>query len=93
MIMAPAVISSVDSFTEALRNLLLEASKAKSNGHPTRSLDKSHFGDRIDRIGEASGKRIVPTLQAQYAAIETASRNILYDLIVGKTFSYTLRLY
>ena len=90
--MAPAVISSVDTFTEALRGLLLKASGVEHNGQITRPLDKGHFGDRINRIGETSGQRVVPTLQAQYAAIETASRNILYDLIVGELILHSQQL-
>lgn len=90
--MAPAIISSVDTFTEALRGLLSMASEVGHNGQITRPLDKSHFGDRINHIGETFGKRTVPTLQAQYAAIETASRNILYELIVGKFFLCALQL-
>lgn len=80
--MAPAVLSSVDTFTQILKKLLSLANKARSKGNKSQPLDKQHFGDLIDHIGGTSGTKLVPTLQAQYAAIETASRNILYDLIV-----------
>ena len=80
--MAPAVISSVDKFTQILRELLSLANDARSKDNKSQSLDKQRFGNLIDHIGGTSGSKFVPTLQAQYAAIETASRNILYDLIV-----------
>ena len=80
--MAPVVLSSVDTFTQILKDLLRKAGQIRSEGEIVQPLEKQQFGDRIDRIGEAGGSGLVPTLQAQYAAIETASRNILYDLIV-----------
>ena len=83
--MVPAVVPSVGTFTKAFKDLLLKASEVQDDRHINQPLDKNLFGDRIDHFWEISGKRIVPTLQAQYAAIETASRNILYDLIVRKS--------
>ena len=80
--MTPVVLSSVDAFTQILKDLLRKAGQVRSEGEIVQPLEKQHFGDRIDYIGEAAGPGLVPTLQAQYAAIETASRNILYDLIV-----------
>lgn len=82
--MAPVVLSSVDTFTQILKDLLRKARQVRSKGEIVQPLEKQHFGDRIDHVGEAAGTGLVPTLQAQYAAIETASRNILYDLIVRK---------
>ena len=82
--MVPAVVPSVGLFTKAFEDLLLKASEVQDDSHINQPLDKSLFGDRIDHFWETSGTRIVPTLQAQYAAIETASRNILYELIVRK---------
>lgn len=83
--MAPAMISSVDKFTEILRELLSLANEARSKGNKSQPLDKQHFGTLIDHVGGSPGSKFVPTPQAQYAAIETASRNILYDLIVQTT--------
>ena len=82
--MVPTVVPSVGIFTKAFKDLLLKASEVRDDRPIDQPLDKSLFGDRIDHFWEISGERIVPTLQAQYAAIETASRNILYDLIVRK---------
>ncbi|KAL8789236.1 MAG: hypothetical protein Q9195_006945 [Heterodermia aff. obscurata] len=79
--MAPVVLSSVDTFTRILKDLLRKAGQVRSEGEIVQPLEKQQFGDRIDHIGRAAGTALVPTLQAQYAAIETASRNILYDLI------------
>ena len=80
--MAPVVLSSVDTFTQILKDLLRKAGHIRFEGEIVQPLEKQHFGNRIDHIGKAAGNGLVPTLQAQYAAIETASRNILYDLIV-----------
>ena len=82
--MAPVVLSSVDTFSQTLKDLLRQARQLRSEGEIVQPLEKQHFGDRIDRIGKAAGTGLGPTLQAQYAAIETASRNILYDLIVRR---------
>lgn len=78
------VLPSVDAFTKILRDLLLEVSDVGIQGGLAQPLEKNFLGDRIGRIGEASGRSISPTLQAQHAAIETASRNILYDLTVSR---------
>ena len=82
--MAPAAIDSVDAFAQILNDLLQKASEVKHDGGITQAVDKQPFQDRIRRIGEVSGTRLVSTLQAQYAAIETASRNIMYELIVRR---------
>ena len=83
--MASIVLSSVDAFTRVLKDLLRKASDVKSEGTITQSLDKQTFGDQIDHIGKISGKRHFSTLESQYAAIETTSRNILFDLIVRES--------
>ena len=75
-------ITSVASFTEVIQRLLAQARVVKPNTHIEPALVASDFGGDIGRLGTSSGGNFLANNQANYAAIETACRNIFYNLLV-----------
>ena len=80
--MSSVGISSVEAYTTELRELLAQANIVKASGGIEPALTASHFKGGIENIGKLSG--FTAHSQAHYAAIETACRNIFYDLLVGQ---------
>ena len=75
-------LSSVDAYTFELRKLLARAKFVKSNGSIEPPLLLQDFGGVIEGIENISESDITVNKQGHYAAIETASRNTFYDLLV-----------
>lgn len=76
-------ITSVDTYTIAIAKLLDRARIVKPNTHIEPTLNASDFGGIIEEIGTLSNGSFISNNQAHYAAIETACRNIFYDLLVS----------
>lgn len=76
-IMSSAGVSSVDSSTIAIKGLLAKAQEVKPDGGVEPALTTQDFEGGVEEVGKqnvASNK--------DYAAIETACRNIFYALLV-----------
>lgn len=76
-IMSSVGVSSVDCSTTAIRRLLAKAQELKPNGGVEPALTAPEFDGGIEEIGKQSGGS-----NKDYAAIETACRNIFYTLLV-----------
>lgn len=75
--MSSVGMSTVDNSTAAIRQLLTKAQQVKPGGGVEPTLTVHAFGGGVEELGkqnEASNK--------DYAAIETACRNIFYALLV-----------
>ena len=77
--MSSAGIDSVDDFTAAFKKLLARARDFKPDGVIEPALTSQDFEGGIEEIGQQSHGSI----NRKYAAIETACRNIFYDLLVS----------
>lgn len=75
--MSSAGISSVYNFTTAIRGLLAKAQKVKPDGGVEPALTTQELEGGVDKIGKHNG-----ATNKDYAAIETACRNIFYALLV-----------
>lgn len=75
--MSSAGVSSVDSSTNAIRRLLDKAQEVKPNGGIDPALTAQDFEGGVEEIGKQNG-----VSNRDYAAIETACRNIFYALLV-----------
>lgn len=73
----------MDTYAAAIVELLDRARVVKPNTHIEPALTASDFGGGIEEIGQLSNDSFVANSQAHYAAIETACRNIFYDLLVS----------
>ena len=76
-IMSSAQIYSVESFTTIIRGLLAKAQTIKPNGGVEPALATQDFEGGIEEFSRQDG-----TVNKDYAAIETACRNIFYALLV-----------
>ena len=76
--MSSAGIESVDNFTAVFKKLLARARDIKTNRGIEPALTMQDFEGGIEEIGHQSQGSI----NRKYAAIETACRNIFYDLLV-----------
>ena len=90
-------VDSVQSFTLELGKLLDSARLIKQSDSIEPALTISDFEGQIERIGnidDASFKQPAGfkenSRQAHYAAIETAFRNIFYDLLVSPRLTGSL---
>lgn len=75
-------ITSVDTYSVAIRKLLDRARDLKVISGIEPALSVSDFAGGIEEIGKLSNGSFISNSQAHYAAIETACRNIFYDLLV-----------
>lgn len=75
--MSTVGVSSVDSSTTAIRGLLAKAQEVKPNGGVEPALTAQDFEGGVEDVGKQSGAS-----NKDYAAIETACRNIFYALLV-----------
>lgn len=80
-------IASVHSCSVAIKNLLDRARDVKVNPSIEPALNASDLAEGIEEIGKLSNGSFIANSQAHYAAIETACRNIFYDLLV-RTFLF-----
>ena len=76
-VMSIAGVRSVDEFTTTIKGLLAKAQKIKPDGGVEPALTAPQFEGGIEEFGKQNG-----TLNKDYAAIETACRNIFYGLLV-----------
>ena len=84
-------ISSVEVYTIELRKLLSRAKSIKASGGIEPALTASEFEGGIEALGELSENGIAANNQVHYAAIETACRNLFYDLLVRQVIHTDLR--
>lgn len=75
-------IASVDTYSRAIENLLEKARQIKPHNGSEPALTAADFGGMIEEVGDLSNRFFLTNSQAHYAAIETACRNIFYDLLV-----------
>lgn len=80
-------IASVHTYSVAIENLLERARNVKVNPSIEPALNASDFAGDIEEFGKLSNGSFLANNQAHYAAIETACRNIFYDLLVRGFFS------
>ena len=72
-----AGVSSVEEYTSAIRKLLAKAQEVKPDGGLEPALTTQEFEGGVEEIGKHNG-----AFNKNYAAIETACRNIFYALLV-----------
>lgn len=82
-VMSIAGVRSVDEFTTTIKGLLVKAQKIKRDGGVEPALTTLQFEGGIEEFGKQDR-----TLNKDYAAIETACRNIFYALLVRLSKSY-----
>ena len=75
--MSSAGLSSVDDFATRIRNLLAKAQEFKPDGGVDPALTTKELGGDIEEFGKRD-----PVSNKDYAAIETACRDIFYSLLV-----------
>ena len=75
--MSGVSVSSVENSTTAIRGLLAKSQEVKPDGGVEPALTTQDFEGDIEQIG----KRCAAS-NRDYAAIETACRNIFYALLV-----------
>ena len=80
--MSSAGIASVNDFTAIFKRLLTSARSVKPDGGVEPALTTPDFRGAIEEIGLKSRG----ATNREYAAIETACRNIFYDLLVRLRF-------
>ena len=78
--MSSAGVSSVDDFTTRTRNLLAKAQEFKPDGGVDPALTVKELGGDIEKFGRPDA-----VSNKDYAAIETACRNIFYALLVRRS--------
>ena len=76
-IMSSPSVESVDEFTTSIRALLSEAQNIKPDGGVEPALTTQNFQGGVEEFGNTNGP-----FNRDYAAIETACRNIFYALLV-----------
>ena len=81
--MSSAGLASVDAYTTAVRQLLQEAQEIKPHASIEPALTVSDFGGGIEIFRHAQTTGKAAGNQGHYAAIETAFRNIFYELLVS----------
>ena len=76
-------ISPVEAYTAELRKLLSRAHHVKAREGIDPALAASDLEGGTEDLGNVSKIGNSANNQAHYAAIETACRNLFYDLLVG----------
>lgn len=89
--MSSVGIASVDTYSRAIEKLLDRARQIKPQNGSEPALTATDFGGIIEEVEELSNKSFITNSQAHYAAIETACRNIFYDLLVREAVFQFLR--
>ena len=75
-------IASVDGYTAAVQDLLQRAREIKQHADIEPALKLSDFQGAIEGISGSAQPSVSDRTPAHYAAIETALRDIFYDLLV-----------
>ncbi|MCJ1466740.1 hypothetical protein MMC07_005360 [Pseudocyphellaria aurata] len=78
-------IASVQTYSVAIKSLLDKARLVKVSSSIEPALNALDFAGDIEQIGKLSNGSFIANNQAHYAAIETACRNIFYDLLASTT--------
>ncbi|KAL8904332.1 MAG: hypothetical protein Q9207_003343 [Kuettlingeria erythrocarpa] len=81
--MSSAGISSVDTFAESLTELLERARTIKPDGAIEPPLTSASFSGDVENIAKRAELSSIATTQEHYAALETACRNIFYNLLAS----------
>ncbi|KAL8760047.1 MAG: hypothetical protein Q9184_003442 [Pyrenodesmia sp. 2 TL-2023] len=81
--MSSAGINSVGTFTESLTELLERARTIKPNGAIEPALISATFGGDMENISKRAELGRTVNTQDHYAALETACRNIFYNLLAS----------
>ncbi|KAL9017440.1 MAG: hypothetical protein Q9185_005258 [Variospora sp. 1 TL-2023] len=81
--MAIAGISSVHAFTDSLKELLDRSWRIKPNGGIEPALASASFSGDVENIAKRANVGRSVTAQDHYAALETACRNIFYNLLAS----------
>lgn len=76
-------VASVKSYRDALKQLLKKARDVKPGGAIEPALTSGDLGGDIESLGKGSGSSFITKPLSHYAAIETACRDIFYDLVVS----------
>lgn len=84
--MSSAGISSVDRLTASLRKLLERSNELKPDGGIEPALTLTNFGGNLETIIRGAEGGVTANAQDHYAALETACRNIFYDLLVKSKY-------
>ncbi len=84
--MSSTGISSVDRLTASLRNLLERSNELKPDGGIEPALTSTNFGGDLETVIRRAEGGVTVNAQDHYAALETACRNIFYDLLVGSKY-------
>ncbi|KAL8843016.1 MAG: hypothetical protein Q9176_002319 [Flavoplaca citrina] len=87
--MSSAGISSVDALTASLRELLERSNKLKPDGGIEPALTSTSFNGNVETIIRGAEGGITANAQDHYAALETACRNIFYDLLASTSIEET----
>lgn len=81
-VMPSAGLPSVDAYSDAIDRWLDKAENMKHQAGIEPALIVADFLEEIEEIGKIRHESGVSTQQAHYAAIETALRDTLYELLV-----------
>ncbi|CAO1598514.1 hypothetical protein XANCAGTX0491_002277 [Xanthoria calcicola] len=87
--MSSAGISSVDRLTASLRKLLERSNELKPDGGIEPALTSTNFGGDLETIIRRAEGGVTVNAQDHYAALETACRNIFYDLLASTSIEET----
>ncbi|KAL8944008.1 MAG: hypothetical protein Q9216_000717 [Gyalolechia sp. 2 TL-2023] len=87
--MSSAGIGSVESFTESLKELLERSRGIKPDGGIEPPLISASFDGDVERISKRTEGGLLVNAQDHYAALETACRNIFYDLLASTSIEDT----
>ncbi|KAI4159396.1 MAG: hypothetical protein L6R39_000374 [Caloplaca ligustica] len=81
--MSSAGVGSVDTFTECLTELLNRSKRIKPSGEIEPALTSTSFDGHVERITKRVEHGTSVNTQDHYAALETACRNIFYNLLAS----------
>ncbi|KAL8871270.1 MAG: hypothetical protein Q9174_002863 [Haloplaca sp. 1 TL-2023] len=83
--MANVGLGSVDALTVALEDLLKKAEEIKPDGGIEPALTSTSFNGDVEAITKRAEGGILTNPQDHYAALETACRNIFYQLLASNS--------
>ncbi|KAI4174108.1 MAG: hypothetical protein LQ343_002554 [Gyalolechia ehrenbergii] len=81
--MSSAEIGSVESFTQSLTGLLERSRRIKPDGGIEPPLTSASLDGDVERISKRAEGSVLVNAQDHYAALETACRNIFYNLLAS----------
>lgn len=81
-VMPSAGLPSVGAYSDVIDRWLAKVDNVKQHAGIEPALIAADFLDEIEEIGKIRHESNGSTQQAQYAAIETALRDIFYELLV-----------